>query len=176
MAAATLPKPKDTVVHLANRSFSFPTSQADSARRRAFFLTRDGELKQNEKNLLEALGIDGEVQENVRQYLPEFFEKIPECSTDVNLQLRKDCEVPHFVLWTAMFHKFNTEKERLEALSQSSKPLTQLDHAMKDSLIRQLKDYKMDPVEQLFTLVLIDLNPPVPTDPVSRLFTLVLQP
>jgi len=165
----------DTVVQLANKSVSYGNSPADKLRRKEYFLNRKGNLSPQEIGILGALGIDTDVQESMRQYLPEFFEKLPNCSDDTRLSLSTTCEVPYYVLWSAMFNRYDKHAKQLKALKDTNKTVSQLEHAMTNSLIAKLTSVVPDPVRKLFTLLITDSSATIPQNhPASKLFTLRL--
>ena len=164
----------DTTIQLGNRQFRYGNNPQDKERRNQFFLHNRGELTVKEYEIMDALGITEEVEESMRQYLPEFFEKLPNCSDDTRLSLSKECEVPHYVLWSAMFHRYDTKRKQFETLP--NRPISQLDHAMANSLVNRLTTNPPDHVRRLFTLLLSNTQtrPVPPTHPAHRLFTLRL--
>ncbi len=72
-------------------------------------------LKQEEIKILKALGFDRDLLGKLGDYLPEFFDSLPSCSTDTAMLLKKDCETAYFVLWSVMFAAQTALAERLKA-------------------------------------------------------------
>lgn len=105
-----------TVVHLGNQSFTYNNTEDDHARRKLYFKGQPGgSLDALEKAILTALGIDSETEKALAPYLADFFKLLPACSSDTSLLLSKQCELPHFVLWSILFANKEATVNRLAA-------------------------------------------------------------
>jgi hypothetical protein len=105
-----------TVVHLGNASFTYNNTDDDHLRRKLYFKGQPGNsLDALEKAILTALGIDAETEKALAPYLADFFKLLPSCSSDTSLLLSKQCELPHFVLWSILFANKEATVNRLAA-------------------------------------------------------------
>jgi hypothetical protein len=129
-------------VILANQIYSLGTGESDSLRRKAFFERGEQMLTEDEEAILKALGmqVGDAMVESLRPYLAKFFDALPGCQTDVDLYLKKDCEVPYFVLWSILFGDYaQTEKRLSERLAAVAAPsATNLDIAQSASALMRM--------------------------------------
>lgn len=121
-----------TGILLAGQMFPVSLSEADSARRKAYFEKGAEFLTDDEIGLLKALGmqVGDAMMESLRPYLATFFDALPGCQTDLDVYLKKDCEVPYFVLWSILFGDYTQTERRLsEARAAAAESATNLEIA-----------------------------------------------
>jgi hypothetical protein len=100
-----------TVIQLGNQSFTYNNTDSDHERRKLYFKGRpEAQLDPLEKAILTALGVDKAMEKSLAPYLADFFKLLPSCSSDTSLLLSKQCELPHFVLWSILF----ANKDRIQ--------------------------------------------------------------
>ena len=61
------------------------------------------QLYDEEKKLLDHLGMDTIIVQSMAPYLAEFFKSLPDCSTDIALTTSKQCEIAYYVIWSTLF-------------------------------------------------------------------------
>ena len=84
----------------------YPNTPEDQARRELYFKhNSDASLLPEEKAVLSQFEIDPEIERKLSGSLADFFKQLPLCQTDTALHLKKECEIPHYVLWSAMLHR-----------------------------------------------------------------------
>ena len=135
-------------------------------------------LKNEESEILDAIGIKGDTLTRMANYMPEFFDSLPACSTDTSLYLNKKCETAYFVLWSTMFALEQESRRQKEENERQFRSVTDLGVAMTEEIIRSIdKAVPVIPdsdIIKLFTR--IPLGGPGFTDidsaSVRRLFTL----
>jgi hypothetical protein len=153
-------------VRIGNNTFFVGFTDADNERRESYFLSGDGELTKDEQGILDVLGIDGVMENILRLDLPEFFQKLPECDSDTSLVLKKDCEIPYYVIWTTLLKNRHETKRRLETHQQIKKPMSDLSAAVTDKFISNIAPVVLDEtIDRLFTLI---LPPTAPLPPVRE--------
>jgi len=180
-------------VQLGKHSFTLNNTLEDKVRRETYFKNGQGSLTQQEQAILDSIGITKPVESTLKLYLAEFFEKLPLCQTDTSLVLSKECEVPHYVVWSSLFGSHTAAKDGLLQNRKQFKPQMDIEDAMDVALIAGMKS-KVDPdadFKRLFTLFVDGVpvaskaekavkaaNAPVATpepDLYLRLFTLLLR-
>jgi hypothetical protein len=92
-----------SVINFYGKSFSIGFSEADNARRTAYFKRDLGTLTPQEKSLILSIGIDAQMENALKPYLADFFSSLQTCSSDTSLILNKDCETAYFVIWSTLF-------------------------------------------------------------------------
>jgi len=103
-----------TVVRLGNQSFTYNNTESDHNRRKLYFKGTSGAtLDPLEKAILKSLGVDGTMEKSLAPYLADFFKRLPSCSSDTSLLLSKQCELPHFVLWSILFANKDSIQSRI---------------------------------------------------------------
>ena len=103
-----------TVVRLGNQSFTYNNTESDHNRRKLYFKGASGAtLDPLEKAILKSLGVDGTMEKSLAPYLADFFKLLPSCSSDTSLLLSKQCELPHFVLWSILFANKDSIQSRI---------------------------------------------------------------
>ena len=135
-------------------------------------------LKNEESEILDAIGIKGDTLTRMANYMPEFFDSLPACSTDTSLYLNKKCETAYFVLWSTMFALEQESRRQKEENERQFRSVTDLGVAMTEEIVRSIdKAVPVIPdsdIIKLFTR--IPLGGPGFTDidsaSVRRLFTL----
>jgi hypothetical protein len=188
------------VVVVANKSYTIKQSMSDQIRRRRYFLTYNGTepstttaLTDDEKKLLKDLGIDSKMTTSLKFYLSTFFDNLHMCSSDSSLILRKDCNIPYYVLWSIMFANKEATDARIRKIKEDQFVSRNIDVAMTNVMLRNMEASTIkDPVDKLFQLILIN-HPTVRTvddslfklpsneeeeeteeDTIRRIFTLIL--
>lgn len=155
------------IVKISNKAYSISQAIADRVRRRKYFMsyTKDSpnKLTADESKLLHDLGLekDSNMITALKLYLPTFFDNLQMCSSDTSMILRKNCNIPYYVLWSIMIANKQATDERLREnrLKESSH---QLGVAMNTATIHQLRP-KLDEYDDLFQLIVINpVSPPIP--------------
>ena len=100
-------------ITIGTNTFRIGQKGSDRSRRQQYFTRGTGSLKPDEDKLLNALGIDSDLREAYKLYLPTFFDKLPFCQSDTPLILSKSCEIPHFILWSVMFRSNQATQARV---------------------------------------------------------------
>jgi hypothetical protein len=118
-------------IRLSNRVFQIGTTEADSARRSAFFTKKEGELTEEERKVLESLGmnIGDAMMDSLRPYLANFFDALPSCQTDTELYLKQECEIPYFVIWSILFGDYQETEKRLLEQRKRTEPASNINIA-----------------------------------------------
>jgi hypothetical protein len=146
------------VVRISNKSYTIKQLPADRIRRRAYFLTRDETkaLTDDETRLLTDLGIDSVMINQLRLYLPAFFDNIQNCNTDAGMILKQSCAVPHYVLWSILFANKVKTAEKVKANKDAYKRVPTLPSAMDSAILTQFARRKStDEYDALFEFMLI---------------------
>ena len=103
------------VIMLDGNSYIIDLTPADRIRRTLYFRNGSRPLTPDERRLLDDLGIDPIMEQTLRTELPDFFNQLPACQSNTNLVLSKNCEIPHFVLWSILFHATTQTQRRILA-------------------------------------------------------------
>jgi hypothetical protein len=165
------------LVQLANQSFLIGFDTTDDIRRKTYF--RDGSgpgLTEQEKNLLISLGFDAMLEQALAPYMGEFFMDLQQCSSDTSIHLRKECELPYYVIWSALFHNQKETRRRLDDNMKMEKAIDDLDDAMTRALVHDLKPSDTDVIVQLFSLILLPERGKPKISVVDSLFKLMYIP
>lgn len=148
------------IVMVANKSYIIKQSMSDRIRRRKYFMTFNGasvssSLTEDEQRLLDDLGIDSKMILSLKFYLSTFFENLHMCSSDTSLILRKDCNIPYYVLWSIMFANKKATDERIRANKEAHLVSRNIDVAMTGAMLHNMEGKELsDPVDKLFQLIL----------------------
>jgi hypothetical protein len=150
------------VVMIANKSYIIKQSLGDSARRRVYFNTfkensntTSGSLTADESKLLADLGINSKMIMNLKLYLPTFFDNLQMCSSDTSLVLRKDCNIPYYVLWSIMFANKQATDERIRANKEAYYSSRNIGVAMNTAIVSQMRRKNIrDEYDKVFELLL----------------------
>lgn len=163
-------------VTLANKSFSYGMSLADIHRRKEYGDNPTAKLLPDEEKILRELGIDEEMETRVRAYIPDFFEALPNCQTDMNIQLNKQCEVPYYILWSSLFASRHKTAQRVNENEETTQSIPDGKMAMNSAIIDSLQG-KPSTIDSLFTLVFQNVQPSPANEPtpIDTLFTLMIQ-
>lgn len=165
------------IVEIGNQSFLIGFDEDDDIRRKTYF--RDGSgigLTEQESNLLVSLGFDKLLEKSLAPQLPQFFMDLKQCSNDASIHLKKECELPYYVVWSALFHNQKETRRRLDDNMKAEKAMSDLDDAMTRALLNDLKPKQTDPIIQLFSLILLPERGTQRKNVVNELFTLMLIP
>jgi hypothetical protein len=152
MAEAATTEP---LVQLGNQSFMIGFDASDDARRRAYYRDGVGELTEQEQLLLNSLGFDKMLESAMAPHLPKFFMSLSKCSNDTAIHLRRECELPYFVIWSALFNNQEETRRRMEENQRATKEMSDLSDAMTRALIQNIHAARMDLMTQLFTLMVL---------------------
>jgi hypothetical protein len=167
---------------LGNETFTISTDLLDSARRERYFQNPNSgaELTDEEKRVLNSLGIDALMEQNLRPYLKEFFDELPHCTTDASLRLSRRCEVPYYVIWST---EFANHVQKVERVNQYPERKTRPPIVMSEDgeIIDGMKPVREeDDYTKLFTLIPVYsksspvvTTPTTPGDPYAFVFTLL---
>lgn len=152
------------VVIIANKSYNIKQSISDSSRRRRYFSTLGTEgmytLTEDEQRLLTDLGINDTMMMNLKLYMPTFFDNLHMCKSDTNLILRKECNVPYYVLWSIMFANKQITDERIRKNKLAHKTHRNINVATHTALLSQMRPSDIhDPYSKLFQLILTSPTP-----------------
>ena len=168
-------------VRLGQHSFPLSNSLEDRVRRDLYFKNGAGSLLPEERKILESIGIDKRLETTLKPYLPEFFEKLPLCQTDTSLVLSKQCEVPHYVVWSALFDSHTRSKEMLAQNRKDFKKQMDIEDAMDTALVSNMKT-PVDPEADYKTLFMLMLDrkqlvipKTIPVADYNAIFTLLLR-
>ena len=169
------------IVRVGKKSFPLSNTLEDKVRRERYFKDGSGELMPEEQAILDTIHVDDRLRGMLRPYLAEFFEKLPQCQTDTSLVLSKECQVPHHVVWSALFDSHARAKNVLLHNRKQFTPQMDIEDAMDTAIIAGMKA-KVDPdadINTLFTLIFESsrksANEGTEDDIVNRLFTLLLR-
>ena len=147
-------------MQISNQSFSIGFSAEDNTRRQAYFRNKSGQLTDQERAVLNALGIDSILEESLKPHLAEFFQKLAICNGDISLLLRKQCEVPYFVVWSALFANRKETQRRLNENKKKHSSMMDITDAMTSALIKNLgKKKQADSFDDIFTLITLQTIP-----------------
>ncbi|NBT46976.1 MAG: hypothetical protein EBT07_04040 [Actinobacteria bacterium] len=167
-------------VRLGKQSFPLSNSLDDRVRRDLYFKNGTGSLLPEEQKILDAIGIDKRLEGTLKPYLSEFFEKLPECQTDTSLVLSKNCEIPHFVVWSALFDSHARSQEAVVKNRKLFQKQMDITDAMDVALVSGMKE-RIDPdadYKTLFMLMLdkkpITVSKTIPATEYNAIFTLML--
>lgn len=167
----------ESLVQIANQSFLIGYDADDDMRRKNYFRDGSGQgLTEQEANLLVALGFDKLLEKALAPQMPQFFMDLKQCSSDTSMHLRKECELPYFVIWSALFHNQKETRRRLDDNMKAQQGMSDLDDAMTRALLNELKKKQTDPIIQLFSLILLPERGTQHKNVVDELFTLMLIP
>lgn len=158
-----------SVITLGHESFTVPTSKQDSLRRQQYFRTGSGSLTKEEEAILEALGIDESMQQSLRPYMSDFFDALPDCSSDTSLILNKKCEVPYYVIWSTQFANRQALMERIATDPHTTRP--DYENAHDYSVLQELKPHTSSSYDSVFTLIVSASAPAKTTTPTPTLPT-----
>lgn len=123
-------------ITIGTNTFRIGQRESDRSRRQQYFKSGTGSLTPDEGKLLTALGIDSELQDAYKLWLPTFFEQLPVCQSDTPLILSKSCEVPHFILWSVMFRSNQATQARVAQYRVAHEPLSDISIAGVEEVIR----------------------------------------
>lgn len=141
---------------LANESFTLSTELKDSIRREQYFQNpkSGAQLNAEELRLLSTLGIDTSMEQTLRPYLRDFFDELPNCTSDASLRLSRKCEIPYYVIWATEFANHSQKVNRVNDYPEH-KTRAQIVMAEDGAIIDELKPVpeKIDEYDKLFTLV-----------------------
>ena len=98
----------------------------------------------DEEKLLDALGIDSDLQDAYKLWLPTFFEQLPVCQSDTPLILSKSCEIPHFILWSVMFRSNQATQARVAQDSVEHQSLSDISIAATEEVVRAFQTTDAD--------------------------------
>jgi hypothetical protein len=122
---------------------------------------------------LNAVGINKEIEQRLKAYLPSFFDALPDCQTDTSLYLSKTCEIPYFVVWSTKFAERQQTQERIKENKELVKPLTDYDTVIHEAVIEDMKA-KYSDIDALFTIIRLKTAPTkVDDSAIEKLFTLM---
>jgi hypothetical protein len=149
------------VVMISNKSYIIKQSLSDRTRRRLYFNTfkenskSSYTLTSDESRLLSDLGIDSKMLMNLKLYLPTFFDNIQICGSDSSLILRKDCNIPYYVLWSIMFANKHATDKRIQVNKEAYYSTKNIGVALNTSIISQMHRKNIrDEYDTLFELLL----------------------
>jgi hypothetical protein len=137
---------------LGNRTFSLDTSPPASARRRAYIQYNKGSLLPDEQAILTMLGIDADMEEQLKPYLGDFFDALPECQSDTSLYLHKRCEIPYYVIWTTQFASHALDTKGKEDNRKAFVPETDVEMAIDETFVHDVMPELSD-IDLLFTMI-----------------------
>ena len=123
-------------ITIGTKSFPIGQTEEDQSRRRKYFTNGKGDLTANEEGLLAALGIDEEMIDSYKLWLPDFFTNLPGCETDTSLILSKGCEIPHYILWSVMFRSNQETQARIAKDRSEHKSLNDLETAKTEEVVK----------------------------------------
>jgi hypothetical protein len=123
-------------ITIGTKKFPIGQTEEDRSRRHDYFTREKGTLTPSEEGLLAALGIDEEMMDSYRLWLPDFFINLPACQTDTALILSKSCEIPHYILWSVMFRSNQATQARIAKDRSEHEPLGDLDTAKTEELVK----------------------------------------
>ena len=156
-------------VRIGNKSFTYPNTPEDQARRELYFKhNSDASLLPEEKAVLMQFNIDPEIEYKLAGSLADFFKQLPECQTDTAMYLKKNCEIPHYVLWSAMLHRRTAAAQAVKACPTAPSDFDVLKtQAIVASLTPAAKtDMDMD-IESVFARIVMDDVAVPPTAPIA---------
>lgn len=148
-----------SAVQLGNKTFAIGFSDADNERRRQYFLDHSTQLTDQEQALLDALGIDVVMENILRLDLPIFFQKLAQCNSDASLVLKKECEIPYYVIWTTLLKNGQETSRRLKENQKITTGVSDISDAVTSQLISDLRPARKNVIEQLFTLMIVSSVP-----------------
>lgn len=157
-------------VMLANKSFTYGMSLSDIDRRMKYS-NDSAKLLPEELAILRELGIDEEMESRLKAYIPDFFEALPECQSDMSVQLNKKCEVPYYVLWSAMFADRQDTAKRVKDNKKDIGTTSDIDLAMTGATVDSFKGTPSI-VDSIFTLIKTSAPANINKD-VDAVFTLI---
>lgn len=167
----------EPLVQIGNQSFMIGFDDDDDARRKTYFRGGSGQgLTEQEANLLISLGFDSMLEKALAPQMPQFFMDLKKCSSDTAIHLKKECELPYFVVWTALLHNQKETRRRLDDNIKAEKEMGDLDDAMTRALLNDLKPKQTDPIVQLFSLILLPERGSQQENVIDSLFKLILVP
>ena len=167
------------LVQLGNQSFVIGFDMVDDARRKNYFRDGSGQLTESEKNLLISLGFDAELEKALAPDMAKFFMDLQKCPTDASIHLRKECELPYYILWSALFHDQKETRRRLDDNLKKEKGLSDIDSAMIGALVQGLRPTEADVILQLFSLILLPERTTLVesrAEIINKVFSLMLLP
>ena len=152
VSPSILPTPTSVSVQLGNKTFAIDRGIPASARRAMYFQKNQGKLSKDERKVLTAIGMDAEMEERLKAYLPKFFDVLPDCQTDTNLYLSKQCEIPFFVIWSTKFGERHLTNTRIEESRKSTTIRSGYDTAIDQDIVEGMST-KLSDIDQIFTLI-----------------------
>lgn len=157
---------ESSAIRIGTNTFFVGFTDADNERRQAYFLNGEGEITKDEQDVLDTLGIDAVMENILRLDLPEFFQKLGVCNSDASIVLKKECEIPYYVIWTTLLKNRHETKRRLSEREDATHSLDDLGVAMTDQLIDDIRPEPTDEsIQQLFTLIVNpNATPLLPAD------------
>jgi hypothetical protein len=157
--SSVLPSITTVTMQLGNMSFNLDRGIPAYSRRSDYFLRNQGKLTKDEQSVLDAIGIDKEMESRLKAYLPKFFDVLPDCQTDASLYLSKTCEVPYFVVWSTKFAERHQTLTRIQEATADIQPMSDYDTAITQSIVSEMKA-KVTDIDQLFILIRLGRNEP----------------
>jgi hypothetical protein len=105
----------------------------DHERRKKYFETGEGSLTPPEMDLLKGIGLtdmDTQLSKLSKQYLPEFFQALPDCQTSAAISLSAKCFMPHHIISQIIDYK--ATKDQLAHKTFSEKKTPSIDSRVRD--------------------------------------------
>lgn len=93
-------------------------------------------LHDEELRLLDYLGMDMIIIQQLAPHLAEFFRSLPSCSTDTRLTQDSRCETAYFVIWATLNSAYKEAEKRMK--QWKAEFMIDRDVAMTDSLLRDI--------------------------------------
>ena len=149
---APLPSITSVTMQLGAKSFILDRGIPAYKRRSDYFLRNRGSLTRDEQAVLDAIGIDKEMETRLKAYMPTFFDVLPDCQTDTSLFLSKTCEVPYFVVWSTKFAERHQTMTRIKEASKEKQTLSDYDMAIHKTFVSEMKPIVTD-IDQLFIVI-----------------------
>jgi len=100
-------------VILNGRPYNINITPADRIRRTLYFQNGSTQLTADERTLLDDLGFDPILELSLRTHLPDFFNQLPKCQSNTSLVLDNSCQIPHFIMWSILFHNHTNTLRRM---------------------------------------------------------------
>ena len=140
-------------INLGGRPFQLDVGGQAFLRRSLYFLHKKGSITKNDQDILDAIGIDSHMEDMLKRYLPQFFERLPNCQSYSSMYLSKQCEIPYFVIWVSKFAERTRSKERIDEHKQL-KVISDYNTAVDKTIVNSLHG-KLTDIDQLFALIRI---------------------
>jgi uncharacterized low-complexity protein len=121
--------------------------------------SKDATLTIDEINILKALGIYGNGLKSLAPYMSTFFESLPNCSSDTNLMLKKECDTAFYVLWSVLFAAQQRAEKALQENKNTHDYLSDIDMAQTgaivtsiDTLFPEKRTFSSKDIMKIFTI------------------------